>query len=455
MIQDNPQQNNPRNAAGRKHGFSAARSYHRDHAHQSAHQEGPDESAHARSIPQHPLIPRAKATLVDSQDHLLELVTHLRQAGSFAYDSEFIGELTYIPILCLLQVASIDRIALIDPLARLDLIPFWELVADPAVEKIVHAGQQDLEPVFRHLQRPAANVFDTQVAAGFIALSYPTALSKLARELLNASIGKGLTFTDWAQRPLSAMQLRYAADDVRYLPAMRQLIAQRLDTLGHTSWAAEECQALCQPNMYRVDPRQQYTRLRGANSLNPAELAVLCELTVWRDATARAHDLPARTVVRDEVLVDLARNPVKSIENLSRIKGLPRPVEMAHGTEIVETVARGLTTPPEQRPVQKVTDESPVDRFRADALWATVECIAFGQSIDPSLVASRQEVGLLSRYLGSNRQQPAPDLRILRGWRREAVGRHLLAMVDDSAGARFQWADGALRMLPATHLNGS
>ena len=155
----------------------------------------------------HPLVPRGEPELVASDDALSRLIEKLRRSGSFAYDSEFIGELTYFPKLCLIQVASRDHIALIDPLANLSLSPFWELLCDQAVEKIVHAGAQDIEPVIRHTGRSPEHIFDTQVCAGFAAMPYPVSLSKLVMELTGARLGKGLTFSHWDKRPLSAMQL--------------------------------------------------------------------------------------------------------------------------------------------------------------------------------------------------------------------------------------------------------
>src|SRR5690349_1750004 len=126
-----------------------SRSAHRARAHDAAHAEDAAAPPPAR-IPDHPLIPRSGAALVVTPDELEELIAHLRNAGRFAYDSEFIGELTYHPKLCLIQVASATRVALIDPLADLDLTGFWGLIAEPSVEKIVHAGDQDIEPVMRH-----------------------------------------------------------------------------------------------------------------------------------------------------------------------------------------------------------------------------------------------------------------------------------------------------------------
>src|SRR5687768_985915 len=258
-----------------------SRADHRSRSHASAHS---DEPLPPDNTPDLPLVPKGPAPLLGTDAELLELIEHLHAAKRFAYDSEFIGELTYHPKLCVLQIATAKRVALIDPQAEVDLAPFWDVLADESVEKIVHAGEQDIEPVHRLIGRRCANVFDTQISAGFVGLSYPVSLSKLVGEITGAKLPKGLTFTHWDQRPLSPMQLRYAADDVRYLPAVRDALGKRLDELGHARWAEEECDALCDPARYAFDPDADFLRLRGARSLTAVGLSVLRELMIWRDA---------------------------------------------------------------------------------------------------------------------------------------------------------------------------
>jgi ribonuclease D len=395
-------------------------------------------------IPDDPLIPRGSPDLIAAQEKLTELIDHLRQAGSFAYDSEFIGELTYFPKICLIQVASSQRVALIDPLADLDLAPLWELMCDPSVEKVLHAGQQDLEPVVRHLGRGPANVIDTQIVAGLAGLPYPVSLSKLAAEVAGARLGKGLTFTHWDQRPLSAMQIRYAADDVRYLPLIRQGIGAKLQELGHTAWACEECLTLCDSSYYRFDPEAQYLRVRGANSLAPRQLAVLRSLTAWRDAGARQADLPPRTFLRDEVLLDLARNPVQSVQKLQRVRGLPRPVEAEHGPAIVQLTAETMALPEAQLLVAKEPEASPSEKFRADSLWYMAQSICAAQQIDPALVMSRQEFG---DFLVALREGAASgESRLLAGWRREAVGQPVIDLLNEKRRFGFACANQRLEM---------
>ncbi|MGH7177091.1 MAG: ribonuclease D [Tepidisphaeraceae bacterium] len=414
------------------------RSAYRDRQHDSAHAENGDAGPEL----EHPLSARGAAQLITQEDQALELIDHLRASGSFAYDSEFIGELTYYPRLCLIQVATTQRVALIDPMADVDLLPFWELVCDASVEKVVHAGAQDLEPAVRLLNKRPANVIDTQIAAGFVRLAYPVSLSKLVAELIGAKLGKSLTFSRWDHRPLSAIQLRYAADDVRYLPAVRAELGRRLDELGHAAWASEECAAECDPAQFGFDPDSQYLRVRGAGSLGGSQLAVLRELTIWRDQAARQTDVPPRTMLRDEALIHLARSPGKSIEQLERAR-LPKNVQAEHGEAIVATMARALATPASTQPAKSI-EPSPSERFRADALFSTICTLAAAAGIDPALVVSRHEVGELSRRIGAS--QSIEDLRLMKGWRAQAVGKRLVQLLSHEGRVSLSWADQMLRM---------
>lgn len=422
------------------HSRQSFRSRHRDQSHASAHALAEQTKPH--SVLDHPLVPRGQAELITTGDELTRLIVHLREMRSFAYDSEFIGELTFHPKLCLLQVATTRLVALVDPLASMDLTPFWEVFADASVEKIVHAGEQDIEPVARLIGRPCSNVFDTQIAAGFVALAYPASLSKLVSQITGVKLGKGLTFTHWDQRPLSGVQLRYAADDVRYLPAVRDAIGRRLDELGHASWAMEECQTLCDPARYQFDPDSDFLRLRGAGALSAAGLSILRELMIWRDSMARATNVPPRAYLRDEILVDMARHPPKSTDKLARVRGLPRPVEQQHGAAIVELVLRAAENPlgSTARPPLEPT---PAERFRADSLMAVVQCLCLGQSLDPNVLTSRQDVAELDRILTGGAD--VSQHRLMRGWRRAAVGEKLLDLVQRGGGAGLRWMEGQLR----------
>jgi len=417
-----------------------SRGSYREKSHQSAHAE---KEIPPTKIPDHPLIPKDAAKLVITQPELLELIAHLREEKLFSYDSEFIGELTYHPRLCLVQVATTKQIALIDPLANnVDLRPFWEIVADPDVKKIVHAGAQDVEPVVRHLNKEPSNVFDTQIAAGFVGFAYPLSLAKLVLEIVGVRLSKGLTFTHWDQRPLSDMQMRYAADDVRFLIAIHEGLTKRLAERNHIDWADEECRNLCSADRYRFDPDSDYLKVRGANGLDSKCLAILREMSMWRDQSAKENNVPPRAMLKDEILIDMARNPVTTLDRLLKIKGLPRPVEKRYGQAIMTATNRALAMTSSELPPARPDEPTPAERFDADAMWSVAQAMCAGKGIDPALVTSRQEIGDLYRMLKTGH---APtSLRLFQGWRRAAVGDPMLALVSGRGGVTLRWTQQGL-----------
>lgn len=419
---------------------AAWRGKYRSRSHDAAHAEGPDVS----QLPgtDNARISRQAATVVDMQPALDRLLGHLREVGSFAYDSEFIGEMSYLPKLCLVQVGTEDGVWLIDPLAELNIQGFWELLTDPSVRKIVHAGQQDVEPVIRIMGQPARNVVDTQIAGGLIGLAYPTSLQRLVEELLGIHLNKGLTFTDWTQRPLSSQQLRYAADDVRYLPAMWHEIEARFPSPHTPAWLKEQCETMCSFTPYQFTPETACLRIKGASSLNPVQLGMLRELAIWRDTAAREADLPPRAYLKDEVLIDLCRNPVKTHERLAAFRGLPRPVMTHHADTILRALTDGAAHPMPDIPGLRKIEQSSAEEFTADSVYALLQAIAHAQGIDAALVASRAEVTAM--LVDLHRPERLTSHPLMQGWRKAAVGDQLLAVLRDKRRLQLSWTDGRL-----------
>lgn len=382
------------------------------------HHRAVAEGGSARHVPAHPLIPTAPPEWIDTQRGLDELLDHVREVGRFAYDTEFIGEATYFPRLCLIQVGTHERVGVIDAMAGLDVGGVWELLADPAVGAIVHAGAQDLEPVVRHLDRAPANVFDVQVAAGLAGLPYPLSLQRLAAAAVGAKLGKKLTFTSWDHRPLSAAHLEYAADDVRLLPAIYEHLRQRLEAEGRMAWAERECAALCDPSRYRFDPAVMASKVRGSRSLAPAQMTGLVSLAMLRDEAARHHDVPARSLMKDDVLLEMVKRPVASEAKLTDIRGLPRPVRQEYGQRLLE-VMHGVIHAPRQR-VAEEPEETGEQQFQIDSLWAAVQSHCLARGVYPVLATSRPEV---AEFVWQHwRGQAEVDSRLAHGWRGELIG---------------------------------
>lgn len=390
------------------------RSQNHKQAHEDAH---PTQFA---DVPSDPMIPLDVQPIVTTQSALERMIVALREAGSFAYDSEFIGEQSYFPRLCVLQVATTQHIWLIDPLAPgLNLVPFWQLFIDTSVQKIVHAGVPDLEPVMRFLGQSAVNVFDTQIAAAFAAMNYPIGLSALVQQFVGIDLGKGLKFSQWDQRPLSAVQQRYAADDVRYLPLVRQALVARLKEIGNLDAAMEECGNLSEPTLYRFDAAQQCARVRGAESLGPADLAVLRELVTWRDDLARQLDIPPRSLVRDESLILLVRNPPQSPAEIAAVRGMPKRLAAQHANRIMRLIAAGKRVPADQRPVTRRLRLTRAQQNIAEELWSEVQRVCAAENIDTSMVTNRRDLTVTFKQL--MRGRPTNGVRLLVGWRGKLI----------------------------------
>ncbi len=388
------------------------------------------------------MIPSRDATVVASRKDLKELVEHVREHKRFSFDTEFIGESSYHPHLCLIQVATADRVTLLDPFEDIDYKPFWDLVADADIRTIVHAGAQDLEPLVRLHGKPPANIFDTQVAAGFVGLPYPLSLQKLVHALIGVKLAKGHTFTRWDVRPISNRHIRYAADDVRYLVAMADELDKRLKKLGHTSHAAAACAPLTEQGNFVFNPDVQATRVSKTSMLKPRQRNVLRELVAWRDAAARAEDVPPRTMLRDNLLLKLCKITDPGREQLKQIPGLPSPVIKGYGRELAEAIKLGLSAKVEPSTTPKV-EETIDDRLFLDRLWLVFAAYLMGRGVDPGLVATRGEMADL--YYASRNGRGTDDHRLLNGWRGQVAGELLRKALEGSSfGLELDWSVAGL-----------
>ena len=377
--------------------------------------------------------------IIDDPARLADLCDALRRAGTFAFDTEFIRERSYKPVVCLVQVATADRIALIDPL-ELDLLPFWDLVVDPSIETVVHSGQQDLEMCHLATGRLPANVFDVQVAAGFVGPAYPLSYDKIVREVLAIHIEKGETFSEWAQRPLTASQLRYAVEDVLYLLPIKSRLERRLQEKGRLMWLREEMQRLESADLYACEAAESFLKVRGAGSLHRQNMAVLRELAIWRERAAEVRDVPTRTLLKDPVLVGIARRMPRNVKELADLRGMPDPVVRRSGMDILDAVRRGRAVPEDQcPPAEERTDERPQDRMVADLASVVGQALCMEANLAHSLFATREHyLELALAVCGRRRPADAPPPRLLTGWRREFAGDRLTSALKGQASLRMK-----------------
>jgi ribonuclease D len=366
--------------------------------------------------------------LITDSKQFHEVCKALKKAGTFGFDTEFIRERSYQPQLCLIQAATPDMVALIDPF-KVDAGEFWKLVADENIQKIVHAGSQDLEMCYLHIQRPGANIFDVQVAAGMVGMGYPMSYGKLVQGVLNKKILQDKSYSEWSRRPLSAGQLRYAVEDVLYLDSIHKALTKCLKKLGRETWLREEMHSLESAEMFECVPQDRWRRVQGWQRLSRRKLGVLRELAAWREDGARRYDLPPRTFLRDQVLTALSRQMPMSIKDVRDTKGFPRPLAGKEGPTILQAIETGRNTPEDElpNPIQP-KDDNPVDKMLQDLVSATGQSICLSRDLCHSLFASRSHYAAL--VSGVRYGIPKLNtLKLLSGWRNKFAGKKLKEML--------------------------
>lgn len=373
---------------------------------------------------------------VDSPAALAELCRSLRRSPWLALDTEFIRERTYYPQLCLIQVADADTVACVDPMALDDLGPLLDLLYDPAITKVLHSAYQDLE-IFYHLRGTVPGpVFDTQVAATLLGHGEQVGYATLVKDLLGVDLDKSQSRTDWARRPLDPAQLRYAADDVRYLREVYLRQHSELERRGRLDWLADDFRELCDPGRYRTEPREAWRRLKGHQQLKGAQLAVLRALAAWREERAAAADRPRRWILSDEVLLDLARRQPETEDQLKRSRGLEATTLKRHGPALLELIAQGRAEPPEHwpQPVPRLKLDAEQEAL-LDAMMALVRLRGVQHAVSPQTLAGRRD---LERLLAGD-----PDASLLHGWRARLAGREVAALLRGEL--RLEVHEGRLR----------
>jgi ribonuclease D len=370
--------------------------------------------------------------MTDVASELAALATEHRR---LAIDTEFVSERRYQALLCLVQIAVPDpdgpdgvRTEVLDPLDAqqpFDPTPLAAVLADPEIEIVVHAGRQDVAILRRTWRTDVANVFDTQVGAGFLGMGNQEGYESLARRVLGAELRGGEGFTRWDKRPLTERQLAYAADDARCLLTLGEAIARELTEVGRLDWAREECLVVERSNDER-SPQQAYDKLPNLRRLDAKARAVAWRLCEWRDAAAREVDRPPSSLVPDQSLFQIARRRPQDKNALEQIRGLPQATLHRRANELLAAIAAAEDDEPRPGP------PTPPARDAAEApvvslAQALVRHRSRESKVATELIATQSE---LTNVVGGMRRGGEPEgIRVLQGWRRELVGEELIALV--------------------------
>jgi ribonuclease D len=371
--------------------------------------------------------------IITQPEDLSACCAHLAASGRFGFDTEFVGEDTYHPHLCLVQVATDDRLYLIDPLTVGPLDSFWQLVIDPNLLVVVHAGREEVRLCQHWTGKPPANLFDLQIAAALIGLNYPMGHAALVNQLLGIHLAKGETLTEWRERPLTRRQIRYAFDDVRYLLPLWNKMSERLEKLGRSDWAREEFSRLAQVAAPVETESEKWRKLRGLGTLDRRRLALARELFHWRETTAARTNRPARTIIRDDLIIEIARRNPRQKEDLNVMRGLPRRDHAA----ILEVVERASNLPMEECPMMSGREQDPPQvAFVAALLGAVLGDRCLRGQLMPNFVATSNDVKLLARAAAQGQPPPA-ESQLSQGWRARHILPELLAVLEGRRTVRI------------------
>jgi len=389
--------------------------------------------------------PSHSVPTVQTPEALASLVERAAQAGCIGLAPEFVWEQTYHPALGIVQIALSEmEVFLVDAPAISDLSPLGKMLTDRTVVKIIHDAQQDLTILRRATGAFPQNVFDTRLAAGFVGMGSTISLENLLREALGVKLPKTETRTDWLKRPLSERQIEYAMDDVRHLPALREMLLSGARDRGRERWLEQELALYDDRALYREpDPREQFRRIKGAGKLEPRRLAILRELAAWREEEARRRGLPRMWIVSDEILMNLAKHRPRNTPELRRIKGISEKEIESYGGAMVRAINEGFAMPSDRWPqVEERPKEDEAFGARVDLVLAFMKGKGIEAGVDPALVASRAEI------TGLVREGPAaaPERHsVLRGWRREFIGEEMLRLLGGKLAVRVDTETGLPR----------
>lgn len=360
---------------------------------------------------------------INTADQLGELCGHIQKASWLALDTEFLREKTYYSKFCLLQIATPDWVACVDPIALPELSELFEAIYNPNIVKVFHSCHQDLEIFYQMTGKVPGPIFDTQVAAPLLGYQDNPGYAMLVSSLLNINLNKAHTRADWSKRPLTEAEIQYAADDVIYLCQIYQIMLQKLESLGRAGWLKQDFAELENPDNYQVLPEKAWLKLRGKNKLTSKQLAIVQALTEWREKTAQAENRPKTWLLRDELVFDMAKLQPETVAELTTIRNINERTVHRYGRKLCELIAIAKNNEPQPlKEKDKAIKKNQQHEAILDILTALVRIRAEENSLNPTILATRKDLEVLM----FNDEEGCP---LLHGWRYSMAGKELVGLL--------------------------
>jgi ribonuclease D len=380
---------------------------------------------------------------VDTDAAFQALIQDLQTAKWFAYDTEFIGEKTYVPVLCLIQVLHNDTVYLIDPIALPDMKPFADLITDPGILKITHAGDNDYRLMYQLYGVVPKNLFDTQVAAGFIGYPYPTGFGRIVSSEMGLELGKGYAVTQWDKRPLDAKVLQYAVEDVVYLRHLYEKMTRKLEKKHRDQWVKEEIAKWEDPEFYVFNPLRDLLSTDMVYRLrSEKERFFLLRLYEWRRERAETDNIPKEHVLPSKYISAIVRSMKDGKRSLQNNRTIPDHHWQKHFNAWMELFEK----PAEEREIRILDNlppevmENPEKDWFLDLMYHLIKKCGVETGVSAALLLSRTDFNKM--------KETNFDFSILDGWRGEVLGPELVHWLKTQGKITVKWEDHAcvLRM---------
>ena len=361
---------------------------------------------------------------IANQENLVAFAERALRSSVLAIDTEFLREKTYYAKLCLIQLATDDETAIVDPFAVDDLGVLAPVLLDEGVTKLFHAGSQDLEILLREVGVLPKPIFDTQVAAALLGHTQQIGYAALVHAECGVTLKKIDSFTDWSRRPLSESQLEYAADDVVYLPRMYARMRAALEEKGRLTWLAHDFEEMSDPAKYAVNERERFRRLKRVSQLSRRQLSAAREVAAWRELEAQRRDVPRKWVITDEQIVEACKREARTIDELFMVRGMRERLSTRDARAVVALMSSALDAPPDAWPeLDRCGRSEPNVDAQLDLMAAIVRLRAKESGVAFPTLASHDDLARVARGYRE-------DVDLLRGWRRALVGEELLDLLE-------------------------
>ncbi len=368
---------------------------------------------------------------ISNRESFRAFIERASSSSFLAIDTEFLREKTYYAKLCLLQIATENEVAIIDPFKVGSLTPLAALFEDEAIVKVFHACDQDIEILYHEIGVAPKPLFDTQVAAALLGHPKQVGYGALVHSICGVTLKKADSFTDWSVRPLSDSQIKYAADDVIYLAKMYGPIVEKLEKAGRLSWLKHDFDELCDPARFTVDPRKRFRHLKRGNQLTRKQLSAARELAAWREQRAESRNIPRKWVMTDEQIVEICKRESRTIDDLFLVRGVREKLSTRDAREVVALLCKGMDLPEDEWPTTGRSDRSErnVD-VEVGLMGALLHLRAREAGVAPQAIASTSDLAALARG-------HKEDNELLRGWKYELVGKEFERLLGGKISLSF------------------